>query len=71
MSFLELALLLDKTKPGINSIFAASVNLTDNATGDLCPGGLCPGGVSVQGGLFQGPPPTVTCGRYASYWNAS
>ena len=34
------------------------------------------GGVSVQGeflfrgGLCQGDPRTVTCGRYASYWNA-
>ena len=31
----------------------------------LCPGGLCPGKfLSVR------PPNTVTCGRYASYWNA-
>ena len=49
-------------------------------------GGLCRGGVSVHGGslsrgsLSVGPlsggisvretPRTVTCGRYASYWNA-
>ena len=37
-------------------------------------GGLCQG-VSVQGGLCLGglcqeTPHTVTCGRYASYWNA-
>ena len=47
---------------------------------DLCPGeGLCPGGGSLSrvGSLSGGvsvrdPPPhrTVTCGRYASYWNA-
>ena len=39
--------------------------------GSLSRKGLCPGGGSVQGGLCQGDPPhTVTCGRYASYWNA-
>ena len=48
----------------------------------LCPGGLCPGGslsreVSVQEGLCPERPPgqrslprLVTCGWYASYWNA-
>ena len=44
--------------------------------GGLCPGGvgvLClggGGGFSVQGSLCQGDPRRVTCGRYASYWNA-
>ena len=52
--------------------------------GGLCPGGsvsrgyLCPWGVSLsrvvslrgEGGLCQGDPHTVMCGRYASYWNA-
>ena len=42
--------------------------------GGLCPGGcLCPEqGVSVQGGMGlcqEDPSCTVTCGRYASYWN--
>ena len=31
---------------------------------------LCPGGFSVQESLCQGDPRRVTCGRYASYWNA-
>ena len=37
---------------------------------------LFTGGVSVKGGLCPGglcqgePPPTVTCGKNASYWNA-
>ena len=40
--------------------------------GCLRPGESLSGwGVSVQGGLCQGDPPVrVTCGRYASYWNA-
>ena len=48
--------------------------------GGLCPRGLCPRGlclgISVRGDLcpersLSGRPPcTVTCGRYASYWNA-
>ena len=35
-------------------------------------GGLCLGWVSVQGDLSGSPPRrrTVTCGRYACYWNA-
>ena len=33
--------------------------------------GLCPGGSLSKGGLCQGAPPNmVTCGWYASYWNA-
>ena len=40
--------------------------------GGLCPGVSLSGGLSVRGGgLCQGDPTcTVTCGRYASYWNA-
>ena len=40
--------------------------------GGLCLGGvLCPGGSLSKGGLCRGgDPSTVTCGRYASYWNA-
>ena len=41
--------------------------------GGLCQGerSLSRGGVSVQGGsLSVRPPRTVTCERYASYWNA-
>ena len=33
-------------------------------------GCLCPGGVFVRWVLYQGDPPTVKSGRYASYWNA-
>ena len=45
-------------------------------------GGLCPGGVYIQegisvhggslsrGSVMETTPVTVTCGRYASYWNA-
>ena len=37
----------------------------------LCPGGSGPGGSLSKGGLCRGgDPSTVTCGRYASYWNA-
>ena len=34
--------------------------------GSLSSGGLCPGGVSVR----ETPRRTITCGWYASYWNA-
>ena len=40
--------------------------------GYLSKGGICPGGFSVQEGSLSGRPPPhmVTCGQYASYWNA-
>ena len=57
-----------------------SLSRGGSVQGGLCPGGLFPGGslskgVSVQrgvcpGGSLSGRPPYVSCGRYASYWNA-
>ena len=62
------------------SVWSVSVQGV-SVKGALCPGGLCPGGISVQGvsvqevsvqggSLSRRPPSMVTCGWYASYWNA-
>ena len=62
----------------VKSIFSQCLSVHGGG-GGLCPGGFqpggCPGGVSVQESLSRGslsgrPPRTVTCGQYASYWNA-
>ena len=52
------------------SLSRGSLSRRDLCPGGLCPGGLCPG-LSVQGGsLSRRSPSMVTCGCYASYWNA-
>ena len=55
---------------GRGSLSEESLSMGVSVWGVSIYGGLCPGGSLSGGSLPERDPPTVTSGRYASYWNA-